>query len=175
MTIPIAEEAKLYLTPWGHGNDLRFANLFREAWNRVPSTNRFFLTRYWEHRGYSHGLVCGESHSSPRIELVSGWRDRDNIDMKWNQAIAGEIFACGYLMRFCAPLIDVMPPDIVQDVVGHQLAHCWQYADSVVQNTFRWWDLANLETEAAQVMRSWGFNPGSLAQWFAQGERAVAG
>jgi len=182
--IPITEEAKLHLTQWGHGDDQRFAELFRKAWERVPAPTRSLLTRYWEHRGYAHALVCGENHpagpfaSSPRIELVSGWKDRDTIVLPevkdWRPAPAGEVFACGYLLRFGAPCLDWMSPEDVQDVVALQLAHCWQFADSILHQIHRWWDPASLQTEAAEVLASWGFNPKTAAQWSVQGNRAVA-
>lgn len=181
--IAIAETAKLFLTQWGHGDDYRFADLFQQAWNRIPSTRRFSLTMYWGHQGYAHGLVCGTSHpggpysTSPRIELISGWTDRDAIippdDRRWNQGPAGEVFACGYLLRFCAPCVDLMPPDVVQDVIAQALARCWQYADSVVHGTRRRWDPAHLDQEADEMIRGWGFNPESAARWFAQGEEVL--
>ncbi len=184
--ICIAEEARLYLTRWGHGDDHRFATLFQKAWKWVPSAKRSLLTQYWSHLGYAHSLVCGESHpagpgaSSPRIELVSGWKDRDTIvpaaqGRFGSQTFAGEVFACGYLLRFRAWCIDLMPPEVVQDVVVQQLAHCWLYADSVLHRARRCWELTRLEKEAAEVMRSWGGNPELAARWFAQADRAVAG
>ncbi len=182
--IAIDEEAKLYLTQWGHGHDQRFADLFRKAWQRLPATTRSLLTRYWEHQGHAHGLVCGDSHpagpyrSSPRIELVSGWQDRDVIvpseDPNWGPGSAGEVFACGYLLRFRASCIDWMSPESVQDVVALQLAHCWQYADSILNGVRRWWDPATLETEAVAVAKSWGFNPESAGQVFTLDKRAMA-
>jgi hypothetical protein len=178
------EEANLYLTRWGHGDDHRFAALFQKAWHRVPAAERTLLTQYWGHQGYAHGQVCGKTHpagpgsSSPRIELVAGWKDRDSIILPsdWDQceAAAGEVFACGYLMRFCALCIDLMPPDVVQDVIGQQLAQCWQFADSVLNGKLRWWDQGGLAPEAAAIMVSWGFNPAAAAGWFAHDNRAVA-
>lgn len=172
--VPIAEKAKMYLIPWRHGNDYRFAHLFQKAWNRIPPTRRFLLTLYWGHQGYAHSLVCGESHpagaysSSPRIELVSRWTDRDTIlspdDRSCDQGPVAEVFACGYLLRFCAPCIDSMAPDVVQDVVAHALARCWQYADSVLHRTRRKWDPINLEAEAQEIMREWGFTPENLSR-----------
>jgi hypothetical protein len=44
--LPIAPKAGLFLVRHGHGDEERFANLFRETWKSIPREERRALYRY---------------------------------------------------------------------------------------------------------------------------------
>ena len=91
--IPIQRSASLHLVCLGHGDDRRFARLFREVWLRIPSGCRRRMIDWWRGHDRVHdpqrSRIAAGAHGvrriahdrsftvvTPRVELAWGWRDR---------------------------------------------------------------------------------------------------
>jgi hypothetical protein len=73
-----------------------------------------------------------------------------------------------------------MPDDVVQDLVGHELAHGVQFARGirerkcsdgqavyVLEDGSLFGDTDKMELDADTMIRSWGFDPDSVYRWAA--------
>src|SRR5262249_27503018 len=70
----------------------------------------------------------------------------------------------GYVLRFCAPLVDRMPDAVVQDLVAHELAHVCQEVGNVRQGRDLYTKGA-IEEDADQTIEWWGFDADSVDRW----------
>jgi hypothetical protein len=188
LPIPILPRRGLFLAPYGHGDELRFARQFLAAWRRLRLGLRRLLLAYWRRPDPERAVVCDfnlkaifardatiatdpvRDTIAPRIELVHGWRDgRDIILPEEDLPTPGDPFAAvfgkGYLLRFRAPLVDRMPDGVVQDLVAHELAHVYQQTIDLK----RYFGYApcpgELEEHADECMERWGFDAESIDRW----------
>lgn len=111
--VPISPADRLYLTALGHGNDVRFARLFRDAWSQIPEEHRDRMTGYWR----PIERIPGSLGISITLENLRAMRSR-----KENAICAPD----GTLLKFYAPVVDLMPPRHIQALIAHELAHVLQ-------------------------------------------------
>ncbi len=186
--IPIVKTSGLYLVPHQHGDDRRFARLFAEAWKRVPLWARRRMVAHWRKEDPVrlwtaainpralpvNGRLEGEAFVSPRVELLFGWegcQDDDIICPGMPEEMHGGETGCaganGYVVRFHAPRVDRMPEKVVQDPIGHELAHVVQYAIGHKVRFGHEVSNGELEEDADEIMVCWGFDPYSIDKWSA--------
>jgi hypothetical protein len=89
----------------------------------------------------------------------------------------------GHRLYFYSRIVDVMPDNLVCDLVAHELGHVWQRASGI---RFKGYDSAGvaihedrcgerwlpgeLEEDADVTMETWGFDPYAMDRWaLAQG------
>ena len=107
----------------------------------------------------------------PEFELTNWWSQQ-------NGRTFAACFQRGHVIRFWSPLIDLLPEELVEIVVAHELAHTYL---AVVGNTYEmtpddWkaysqggvayaWDDEELDVQ--EVMECWGFDEDALDRWIA--------
>jgi hypothetical protein len=164
--IPIIPRSGIYLSGHGHGDDRRFARLFKGTWLTLPLAARRKMLRHWRHderRGI--GGFWGTPTTSPTIELLSGWFPTESA--LW-EAMDGlpeaeqplaQTFGGGHTLRFWSRALDPMPDDLVRRLVAHELAHVHQFACGRSG--------ADCEAFAEQLASCWGYPGGPIREWAA--------
>jgi hypothetical protein len=145
MPIEIDPDTGLHLIEGKDGNRQRFASVFRTTWLKIPDADRQIIADWWQ-----KGFACRQS---PRIELLAAY----------TFAAAAESF--GHHLNFNSAVCDAMPDTILSDLISHELAHVFHYAQSG--------SFANKigathqlrENEADSTANSWGFNMANLRGW----------
>ena len=69
-------------------------------------------------------------------------------------------------MLFHGPSVDSMPPETVQDVIAHELAHVFQWATHDLEYVLNW-DSGDCELDADETIEDWGFKADSVDEWAA--------
>jgi hypothetical protein len=165
--LPILPRHHVYLRAVD-GDGPRFRSLFLETWRRISLGDRRRILRHWR----ADDSFAREIRRSPSIVLVATWDEK-----KHNQSAGTRCL--GHGLRFCSADIDEMPDDAVRDLIAHELAHVFQFAlgmrygpegpwgeqEFVGVDGEKWGDVIDIEDGAAEIMSSWGFDPGSLDQW----------
>src|SRR4051812_41393433 len=120
--IPIVPDSGLYLVANGHGDDTRFAGIFRDVWPCLPPPDRRLAEQYWRAHGRRHfprGPV-------PRIHLLDGWADlapgRDQGPRVETKLLA-QFRRDGHELLFHAEVVGRMPQREVGGLIRHELAH----------------------------------------------------
>jgi hypothetical protein len=124
--IPIDRTANLYLTPRGHGDEVRFSRLFSDTWKALPARVRDRLARYWILR-------------PPLVQLLYGWRaDGSAIEPPttertfsvttpaghWRQTTTAGCWGRGTVLLFRCGAVDAMSDEMVRGVICHDWATC---------------------------------------------------
>ncbi len=155
--LTIQRSSDLYLPILGYGDDVRFAEIFRDTWRRIPLWGRRGLVGYWRKDG-RNSLVA---YMSPRIELLREWIERDDGN------IFGAVARAGHQLQFWAPVVDAFPEVHVGELIAHELAHVFLVArgweGTTNRKVHRWDDPT--EVEADKVMEDWGFDPDAMDDW----------
>lgn len=120
--VPISPADRLYLTALGHGNDVRFARLFRDAWSHIPQEDRDPMTGYWRPLERIPGLL-GISITLENLRAMRSRKENGVCELD------------GALLKFYAPVVDLMPPRHVRALVAHELAHVLQAANESLVNS----------------------------------------
>lgn len=157
------------------GNGQKFADAFKATWKRLPLSWRRAVVPYWKQQHPRWSLW-----GSPWIQLGKG---RSFLPQKAMAMVNLE----GYRMRFRSTIFDVMPFDVAQDVIAHELAHVMQSIEGIVcvkidrecgdtyidNKTGRYWG-GNLELEQdADVLTDRaGFDSESVDRWYRETGRA---
>jgi hypothetical protein len=187
--IPIIPRSRIFLVPYGHGNDMQFAVRFRDTWKKLPLWVRRRLLRHWREDQDQARTIVGifdttrcqhpigwpprnpaEYIISPRIELLSGWigpRGDDIVDApRHPPKEVGHTFARGHLLRFHAPQVDRMPVGVAECLIAHELAHAYQFANGIAEdlgpyetNSYEW------EADAEDTLTNWGFEDRIIDKW----------
>ena len=191
--LAIAPRSGLYLHPRGHGNDQRFAVVFKRTWARIPQEVRQHILEHWHKSDCRRltQLVYPEQVSEmevddlsellrirwvvPKVELLSGWVGRDEEDIvpaeKYPRGSGlGHVYAKGCIMRFHAPSIDRMPDATVRHLIAHEIAHVFQNAVGDEYLFGPDWGKPNqgdYEQNADEIMEEWGFKPFAVDAWAA--------
>lgn len=178
--LAINRRSNLFLAKDGHGDEARFASLFARTWRRLPSEARESMLAHWrkdckQRRGFC--WMSGTRLISPCIRLAYGWisdewivrpiivdstmaRNR-SIRRQMNPAL-GMVTGGGYQILFRAPAVDQMPEAMVQDLVAHELSHCYQFATGKMENFESRFEC---EQDTDDLMEEWGFDNTSREQW----------
>jgi hypothetical protein len=122
--VPISPSDRLYLTVLGHGEDVRFARIFRDAWSHIPEEHRDRMAGYWR----SIERIPGLLGISITLENLRSMRSR-----KENAVCEPD----GTLLKFYAPVVDLMPPRHVRALVAHELAHVLQATNETLVTSER--------------------------------------
>lgn len=149
--IPIVARSGLFVGIIDSGDGHRFAELFRRAWLRIPLGARRRMLAYW--RGFGWQV--------PSIAMLDYWSG-----IKKSRAVA-TCFAPGHSLHFLAPVVDVMPAELAEDLVAHELRHVYRFAVGYEQlfGTSRPTEF-DLEFDAMIVLRKeWGFDHGPLTKY----------
>ncbi len=99
--------------PWRPAAVRRLARLFRSAWGRIPEADRRIMADFWDRPGCCLPLVF--------LFDRLGEADED-----------GTVTYAQYLtpgrFDFSHDMTGDMPDELVEALVGHELAHCWMHA-----------------------------------------------
>jgi len=177
--LPISPVDHLYLDVFGHGNDARFADVFRDVWLTIPVKERKRMTGYWA----TH--ICITPWRGVRISLQNSSKMR-------NSRTYAECGALGAVLEFYAPVVDRMPRKHVAALIAHELAHVLQASNGQLIPTKRpeWMDdksiaelaaingesfgeterkwryqFSPVERDADTIAMRWGFNVPAEKRW----------
>lgn len=157
--IPIVPQSGLFLYA-AAGDASRFADVFRRTWHTVPLAVRRRLLKHWRTPSDAERPVF-----SPNIQLLSDWPERGRFGFA----------ACaldGHELRFWGPLADLMPDEVVQSAIAHELGHAYRQALAAV--TERSGDVAPggsswatdaEETSVEKLVETWGFDVDARNRW----------
>jgi len=163
--IPIMPRSGIYLSAHGHGDDGRFARLFKETWLALPLSARRRLLRHWWHdkrRGIG-GFWGTPTTTSPTIELLSGWFRTESAlwealdGMPDEEPPFAQTFGGGHTLRFWSTAVDQMPDDLVRRLIAHELAHVHQFACGRLR--------VDCEADAGQLACCWGYSGEPIREW----------
>jgi hypothetical protein len=171
----VAQKNVLPLWPRHHiylfvleGDGRRFSSLFRETLKRLPLGVRRCLFRHLrDARPLTIGLLV-----SPYIELA-------DYPLQGGRKTLAETGRLGHRLRFRSKYVDLMPDDVVLDLIVHELAHVLQdawgircvreYADGradyVDRDGDRFGGNYEIEESADELMTGWGFDAESIDRW----------
>lgn len=159
--LPIVPSARLWLPRLGFGDDERFAGIFRATWRRIPLGARRIMVEHWRNAP----LLFVQGHWSPLIQFANNW-------MFFNVFIRQlkDLAICtphGHILAFYAPVVDAMPAVHVGELIAHELAHVFLYADGELLGTDREKPRISdpIEIMADTIMEMWGFDSEALDQW----------
>ena len=177
LILPIDRRQKIYLSPLS-GNGPRFVALFRATWRRLPQSVRRKILKHW----HNHRLMC-QVPFSPQIMLAdldakNGGNYVPGVHPSKKSVLFGNTSIDGHRVRFNANVVDVLPDNLVCNLVAHELAHVFQGAtgireaiDSETREQFHVDAYGNriskgmMEDDANYRMREWGFDAGSIGIW----------
>lgn len=193
--IPICKESELFLVRHGHGDDERFAAIFRAMWDRIPKEARKLLERFW----WSDGHRRCTAFWGPEIELLDDWEGRAKF-------VAATVLVdkqrIKFRMKFWAPFFTAIPDDSAQIWMAHEMAHVYQFATDTLYTHAPYtreeaivllekefdapfaqlkkdyqpdeievfleeikYSHSKVEKEAEQIIKAWGFDPNALETW----------
>jgi hypothetical protein len=169
----------VYLVSYGHGDERRFIDQFRRTWKRFPLWARRRILRHWRRLSAGQWQPPGYNPYAC-AELVHGWSDGpiravgDGVikpgDAKEHWGPYAAVNGNGRILRFHAPRFDIMPDDIAQDLIGHELIHVLQFAEGYMH----WFGTAHpspgeIEQRTDEAMGDcFGFDPESVDRWAAR-------
>ena len=177
--LPIDARQRIYL--WRRsGNGPRFVALFQATWRRLPLWVRRRILRHWRthHRmtamNFSPRIVLLDLDEAYRHEYKPGGDRPEQSEV----ISGGRVGLDGHSVEFNSNIIDVLPDNIVCDLVAHELAHVLQSASAIrdVVDTETWEIFAvdahgdrisagEVEDDADDCMAEWGFDPQSFDTW----------
>ena len=177
--VPICPDDRLYLSVRGHGDDARFAGIFRDAWLNIPLEDRMQIIEYWR----PHERIPGVLGIRIMMENLSSMRSRE---------ITAVCELLGTSLNFYSPVVDRLLPKHVAVLVAHELAHVYQATNQTFTASQRpeWMDdefvsrmasdcgksmeememkllhLFNpVEHDADKITKHWGFNFKAMNRW----------
>jgi hypothetical protein len=165
--ISIIPRSGIYLSAHGHGDDRRFARLFKETWLSLPLLARRMMLRHWHEERRGIGGFWGTPTTSPTIELLSGWFPTESSlweamdGMPEAEQPLAQVFGGGHTVRFWSTAVDDMPDDLARRLIAHELAHVHQFACGRSG--------VDCEADAEQLACSWGYPGGTIREWAAGG------
>jgi hypothetical protein len=170
MTFKLLPRHKVELCAF-QGDGQRFADLFVQTWKRLPLWARRRILGFWRD-ALLFDKASSVARNSPIIELADDWSGRPERGFAMVDYL-------GHRMRFRPIDVDVMPADVVQDLIAHELAHVLQdvygikcisvddegimtYIDA---NGDYFGCLREIEADADGAMDGWGFDHESIDRW----------
>ena len=145
---PLIAGLPVLLWGWAGEGGARFVASFQQTWGRLGPAVTDRLLEYW-HPVTSEGrwVVDGPAHLDGR---------------------PARTLYPGRHLEFSASAVDEMPDALVGELIAHELARAFLYAQDGDSHG-RWDDASRQRREALvdQLTRSWGFAPDSLREWAA--------
>ena len=130
-----------------------FAKQFKETFHRLPRSARLKLVAFWQ------DLDAGRCAPSPEIYLTRAIGEYGGRNFAGVQA--------GIRLKF-HPIVVRMPDAVLQDLIGHELAHVFQWATGELTSDMDGYDEGACEEDADWRMERWGFDPDSIDDWAEQ-------
>jgi predicted SprT family Zn-dependent metalloprotease len=163
---------KIYLCDFTAGklDAKRFVQMWRAAWKRIPLRYRRMIFVYWR------SLPAYDLGFAPRIVVTFG----GHANRVTKGVIEGVVFITTGEMAFRSEILGIMPDEIYQSVLAHELAHiahrvetkkncpewswrqwnCRELDDAV---SGRWFDVE--ENEVRLLQHEWGFDEDQFCEW----------
>jgi hypothetical protein len=179
---PIDAGSRLYLDALGHGDDARFAEIFRRVWESIPTGDRIVMIRHWQ--------------TWERIPGVLGVRIRlENLSSMLWRRMSGVCEGPGTALVFYAPVVDRLPKHHAAALIAHELAHMFQASTGTltVPDAPEWLtdELAQSfaadfgcsvdevrakftyihdpnERDADKITKRWGYNAPAMSRWISR-------
>ena len=104
--IHLDDETAVQLTAVGHTDDVRFAQIFRHAWQRIPPVETAVILAYWEKQREN------SDHAIPQIEVLSDPPFVTQHDNFLNH---------GCRLKFSADEVKNSPDDAVEVLIAREL------------------------------------------------------
>jgi|GEM_PF-7129129 len=179
---PIHPESRLYLDAFGHGDDIRFADICRRVWESIPHGDRILMIRHWQ----NWERIPGVLGVSIRLE---------NLSSLFRRGISAVCEGPGTALVFYAPVVDQLPEKHVAALIAHELAHVFQASIGTltVAGVPEWLteELASglasdigcsvekvrvkftylgdpNERDADRIAKRWGYNAPAMSRWISR-------
>jgi len=136
--IPLLPHAGIYLEAFGYADDAHFARVFRHTWRRLPMAARRSILAHWR------GMERGGWHRRVKIEVLPDWSQRED---EFGVGVLGSVNGAGEI-RFWAPFVQQAPRRILEWLIAHELAHCYQNANPDT-------DFGDVEESAENLAWEW--------------------
>lgn len=130
------------------GDGPRFVARFRSVWQRVPLTVRRRVLRFWRALGIPGAPIV----KLAPLEECSAEPGREA------GVTFGVVHRNGYAISFDSVMFGLMPDDVAEVVIAHELAHVNQCTGPLPDPSIR-------EAEADARIAQWGFSPDRLHEW----------
>jgi hypothetical protein len=152
----IDRNAHLFLARVGDGSREALANSVQEVWNAIPdAAAKRDMQAFWE-KG-----AAGEPWA-PKIEMTKKY-----------EKCAG-YFTMGRALMFNSQAVDMMVHDgILNDVIGHELAHAWQHTQKGSVLLRDGATEKEIEDDADAIATGWGFDMPRMRQWGTTNEKVL--
>ncbi|MFZ2654344.1 MAG: hypothetical protein WAX69_05470 [Victivallales bacterium] len=134
---------KTYFLAVSTGNVGKFIGDFTSTWRRLPADVQENILKYWSN-----------SQFSITFELSNFWKHNEN---KNTCANAG---ARGCELKFRSDDFEIMPPEVAQYIIAHELAHVYQFSAKLV--TGKGYDFEGI---ADKLAKEWGFDYKAQIAW----------
>jgi hypothetical protein len=153
-----------------------FGELVLAVWNRIDDSDRRRIADHWSKMAVRPPMIG---------LLASSWFEDPNAFARTKHF--------GRTVAFDWPSCRLMPDDILESLIAHELAHVYQWAigkfSTLTENDIDWnarghfkhlvkqWigDEGRVELHADQTMSRWGFDPLDVHAWLFQFARIENG
>ena len=145
---PLLAGLPVLLWGWGGEGGDRFVALFQQTWGRLRPAVTDRLLRHWQ-------------------PITSEGRWVVDGPARLSGSLARTLYP-GRHLEFSASAVDEMPDALVGELIAHELARAFLYAQD--GESHDWEDDASRrrrEDLVGQLTGSWGFAPASLREWAA--------
>jgi hypothetical protein len=134
----------------------RFVSVFLDLWNRIDAHHRECIQNHW-------ATLRARHH--PKMELQIPWTGNKDA-MASTEARGGEL-------KYCWKTCKLLPDDILQAVIAHEMGHVYQgaigkFRDNITRNDLLGLievlalplkENALIEIHADEMAMRWGFDP----------------
>ncbi len=146
---------------YGFADDQRVANLFANVWEGIARTERKQIVRYLQSKRFPQNIrhptdITTFANRSLRIDVVPHWPGRQT-------RLEGVNMLYGHAIRLWATVVNAMPDNALKSLIGHELAHTFQWASQ--PNHALTYDKDRSEREAESIADSWGCGIATLEKW----------
>ncbi len=174
MSVALLPRHKIFLTSAGYVDDARFVRVFRATWRRIPLRYRCRLLAYWrELQNESEGL-CPVFFPAQKMPT-----DHERVDAPM---ALGLWKSFGGSTHYLAPVVEMMPDNILSTLIAHELAHVAYRLDMQFSQPELFTDgdgaLTRLclrerdeverygdEMEVREMQDEWGFDEDECCEW----------
>lgn len=173
--IEIDGESGLYYAGEFGSHDERFVAAFRSTWCRIPSEDRSKMISWWQwwDGQLSHQLselyrLSGRVGEMPHAKRTPTIEVLDKHP-SWGNAVAmSHHFGSG--MSFRRVVVDVIPDQLLEVLIAHELGHCFLHSLSRLD-----FSKFPIDSEVAvfRQLRRWGFHERKLDNWLEKNRSLV--
>lgn len=135
--------------------DGRFEATYSGVWKRIPTKIRDLLLKFWTDTAVDYVRICAAAY----------WHGFSTIDGEWT---AGATYG-GILFYFWTPAIDLMPDEILANLIVHELTHATFRAKG-----YTYLSEDDEEREVAKAMDLMGFSDSAVCEWMRENNELLA-